>query len=178
MYLAPKSFEFRNGRYSGAYMRRDIETIKDLYESNGFREVQVTARTVDDYKGREGDIAVFFQITEGPQYFVESFAIKGPSKLDLTKTTQSLSSQSGQVFSEFNVAADRETIIRQYGENGFPNATFEWNSKPGKRPHTVDLEFDIVEGQQQFVRQVVTTGLETTRPALVYQQIELNPGGP
>jgi outer membrane protein insertion porin family len=178
MFLAPKSFEFRNGRYSEAYMRRDIETIKDLYESNGFREVQVTAHPVDDYRGKEGDIAVFFQIVEGPQYFVAALAINGPSKLDLTKTIESLSSQPGQIFSEFNVASDRETIIRRYGENGFPNATFEWNSKPGARPHTVDLEFAIVEGRQQFVRQVVTTGLETTRPALVNQQVELNPGGP
>jgi outer membrane protein insertion porin family len=178
MYLAPKSFEFRNGRYSGAFMRRDIASIRDLYQSNGFREVEVTARPVDNYQAREGDIAVFFQITEGPQYFVASLAVKGASKLDLTKTIESLSSQSGQVFSEFNVATDRETIIRQYGENGFPNATFEWNSKPGQSPHTFDLEFVIVEGDQQFVRQVVTSGLETTRPELVYQQIELKPGGP
>ena len=38
MFLIPKSFEFRRGRYSEAFLKRDIPTIKDLYESNGFRD--------------------------------------------------------------------------------------------------------------------------------------------
>ncbi|HEX4274294.1 MAG TPA: BamA/TamA family outer membrane protein [Bryobacteraceae bacterium] len=178
LFLTPKSFAFRRGRYSEAYVKRDIQTIKDLYESNGFRDATVTSRVVDDYKGKVGDLALFLTITEGPQYSVASLNIKGAGKLDLSKIVSSLSSQAGQVFSEFNVATDRETIIRRYGENGFPNATFEWNSKPGPRPHTIDLEFLIDEGRQQFVRQVVTTGLETTRPKLVNQQMDLNPKDP
>jgi outer membrane protein insertion porin family len=179
MFLLPKSFEFRRGRYSEAFLKRDISTIKDLYESNGFRDASITPRLVDDYKGRTGDLAVFLNIDEGPQYLVASLEIKGAKKLELATTVKSLSSQAGQVFSEFNVAADRETIIREYGRNGFPNATFEWSSKPGSRPHTVDLQFAIDEGQQQFVRQVVTSGLVTTRPALVAKQIvDLNPGDP
>ena len=178
LFLVPKSFEFRRGRYSEAFVKRDIETIRDLYESNGFRDAAVASRIVDEYKGKPGDMAVFLTISEGVQYMVASLDIKGAQKLDLKKTVSSLSSQEGQVFSEFNVATDRETIIRQYGDNGFPNATFEWSSKPGPRPHTIDLQFVIDEGQQQFVRQVVTTGLSTTKPKLVNKQIELNPGDP
>ncbi len=139
MFLAPKSFELRSGRYSEVYVRSDIETIKDLYQSNGFRDVVVTARSVDDYKGRSGDMAVFFTIDEGPQYLVASLVIKGNDKVDLKRTVSSLSSQEGQVFSEFNVATDRETIIQAIRRNGFPRCDFEWNSKPGPQPHTVDL---------------------------------------
>jgi len=178
LFLAPRSFELRNGRFSEAFVKRDIDTIEDLYESNGFRDVRVAARTVDNYKGRAGDLAEFFTIDEGPQYLVSSLTIKGASKLDLAKTIQSLSSQEGQVFSEFNVATDRETIIQQYGRNGFADASFEWSSRPGPRPHTVALEFVIDEGPQQFVRQVVVSGLKTTQPELVDKQLELSPGDP
>jgi outer membrane protein insertion porin family len=179
MFLIPKSFEFRRGRYSEVWLKRDISTIKDLCEANGFRDAAVTSRLVDDYKGRTGDLAVFLTINEGPQYLVSALDIQGAKKLDMRKLVGSLSSQTGQVFSEYNVAADRETIIREYGKNGFPNATFEWNSKPGPRPHTIDLQFVIDEGPQQFVRQVVTKGLETTRPELVEKQItDLHPGDP
>jgi outer membrane protein assembly complex protein YaeT len=178
LFLTPKSFAFRRGRYSEAYVKRDIDTIKDLYESNGFRDVQVTTRLVDDYKGKTGDLALYLTIAEGPQYFVSSLDIKGTNKLSVSTIVPLLSSQTGQVFSEFNVASDRETIIRRYGENGFPNATFEWNSKPGPAAHTIDLEFTIDEGQQQFVRQVVTTGLSTTKPKLVAQQMDLHTNDP
>jgi outer membrane protein assembly complex protein YaeT len=178
LFLTPKSFAFRNGRYSEAFVKRDVETIKDLYASNGFRDADVKTRTEDNYKGHTGDLAEFFTIEEGPQYIVSSLDIKGAEKLELSQTRQSLGSQPGQVFSEYNIAADRETIIREYEENGFPNATFEWSSKPGARPHTIDLQFLINEGQQQFVREVVVKGLATTRPGLVEKQLELKPGSP
>jgi outer membrane protein assembly complex protein YaeT len=178
MFLAPSAFGLPRGRFNEALLRHDRETIADLYESNGFRDAQVAARTVDDYQGRTGDVAVFMTIDEGPQYFVGALKVKGASKVDLTKVIASLSSEPGQVFSEFNVAADRETIIRYYGQSGFANATFEWDSKPGAKPHTMDLQFTIDEGERQFVRQVVTSGLQNTRPSLVRKQLELGPGSP
>jgi outer membrane protein insertion porin family len=178
MYLIPKSFEFRRGRYSEAYRRRDQETIADLYRANGFRDVQVTTRTVDDYQGRKDDFGVFFTIDEGRQYTVELLRIEGAKLLDLSRTVDSLSSQNGQVFSEFNIASDRETIIRQYGEQGFADATLEWESKVDPARHKAEVTFTIHEGERQFVRDVVITGLSTTRRSLVDRQMNLNPGDP
>ena len=67
----PATFlQFPHGRYSENLLRRDQEAIRNLYQSNGFRDVKVTARTEDNYRGKTGDIAVFLTIEEGPQYFV------------------------------------------------------------------------------------------------------------
>ncbi len=178
MFLIPKSFEYRNGRYSDVLRKRDEQTIEDLYRSNGFRDVKVTSRSADDYKGKKGDEAVFFTIEEGPQYRVAALQIAGTNKLDLAITMESLSSQKDQIFSEFNVATDRETIIQEYGRHGFENTTVEWDAQPGPLPHTVDLRFVINEGSQRFVRQVVATGLGITHPGLVDRQFELSPGDP
>ena len=129
MFLIPSSFEFRRGRYSEASRRRDENTIADLYRSNGFRDVKIQSRTQDDYNGKTGDFAVFFTITEGTQYTVSLLKIEGVQLLDLSRTLPSISSQAGQVFSEFNIASDRETIMQRYGDNGFADATFAWDSK-------------------------------------------------
>ena len=178
MFLIPRTFEFPRGRYSEAFRRRDAESILDLYQSNGFRDAKVNLRVMDNYGNKEGDLAVYVEIEEGAQYLVASLVIKGAVKLDVTPKIQTLSSQTGQIFSEFNVATDRETIIQYYGANGFSNATFEWSSHPGPRPNTVDLQFIIDEGGQQFVREVVTSGLRTTQPRLVNRQLTLNPNSP
>ena len=178
LYVAAKSFEIRRGRYSEGLRRRDERTIAALYQSNGFRDVKVTSGAIDDYKGRDGDFAVFFKVIEGPQYLVESLRIDGATSLDLSKTIASLNSQAGQVFSEFNIAADRESILRLYGDNGFGDATFEWDSEPSLLPNQVNVRFQIHEGERKFVRQVVITGLETTRPDLVNRQVSLGPGDP
>ncbi len=177
MLLTPASFEFR-GRYSDAYRRRDESSIADLYRSNGFQDVEVTSKVIDDYRGREADIAAVFTIREGPQYRVSSLAVEGAESLDLSPVIAALGSQRGQPFSEYSVAEDRETILAFYGNAGYPNATFEWNASPGPEPHTVGLRFIVNEGPRQFVREVVTSGLRITRPGVVNHQIELKPGDP
>ena len=176
MLTVPKSFEIRRGRYSDAYLRRDEETITDLYRANGFRDVKVSGRAVDDYQGRKGDIAVFVDIDEGTEWLVGKLTITGQEKLDISDVIKTLSSSEGQPFSEFNVAADRDTILDRYFRNGFAGATFEWDSKPSAQPNHVDLDFHITEGKQQFVREVLVEGLHTTRQKLVDDQIHIKPG--
>jgi outer membrane protein assembly complex protein YaeT len=179
MYLRVASLlQFPHGRYSEGLLRRDHDSIVNLYQSNGFREVKVTSRTQEDYRGKPGQLAVFLQIQEGPQSFVNSLVVDGIERLDRTKILDALSSVAGQPFSEFTVAVDRDAILAQYFDKGFPDATFEWSSKPAAKPNRVDLHYIIHEGKQQFVRQVITNTLAYTRPGLVDRNITLNPGDP
>ena len=55
--------------------------------------------------------------------------------LDKSRILSKLASSEGQPFSEFNVAVDRDTILAQYFDNGFPRSTFEWSSKPAAEPN-------------------------------------------
>jgi len=170
--------QFRRGRYSGALLRRDEESIGNLYQSNGFRDVAVTHKIVDGYKGRPDNLAVFITIQEGPQYFIHSLDLQGMAKQDKAQLLSQLASGEGQPFSEYNVAIDRDTILQQYSTRGFPNATFEWSSKPASETHQMDLTYVIREGQQEFVRDILISGLERTRRSLADSNILLKAGDP
>lgn len=181
MFLRTASFlQFPHGRYSENLLSRDEESIVSLYQSNGFRDAKVTHRLEDNYRGQPGDIAVFLEVHEGPQYFVESLRIEGLEHLAKASILPLLSSVDDQPFSEYNVAVDRDVILNRYFARGFPNAAFEWSSKPGSQPNRVDLVYSIREGSQQFVRQVLLTpgALKHTRPDLVYRNLDLQPGDP
>ncbi len=179
MFLRTASFlQFPHGRYSENLVARDEDTIRNLYRSNGFRDVDVTHRSEDDYKGRTGEIAVFLEIKEGPQYFIESLQVSGIEKMDRNQVLAHLSSLEGQPFSEFNVAVDRDTILARYFEKGFPSATFEWSSQPATQPNRVALNYTIHEGGQQFVRDVIYTGNKTTKDRVIDRVLELHPGDP
>ena len=181
MYLQKANLlQFPRGRFSENLLRRDRDNIINLYESNGFRDVKVTPHTIDNYLGKEGDIAVMFEIEEGPQYLVGNIQLEGVEKLDKARLLAKLSSAAGQPFSEFNVAVDRDTILAEYFENGFPRATFEWSSKPGAQPHRVDLLFVVHEGGQQFVRQVLINprSLTITQPSMVARVLQDQSGRP
>jgi outer membrane protein insertion porin family len=178
MYLQTANFlQFRHGRYSEALLRQDEDAIVNLYQSNGFRDAKVTHRVEDDYKGKTGDLAVFIDIAEGPQYFVSKLDIVGMVRMNSEEILARLSSTPGQPFSEYNVAVDRDTILARYFESGFPKATFEWSSRPSPGdPQRVDLRFVVNEGPQQFVRQVVVSGNRITRQSLIDHNLTLNPG--
>ena len=178
MFLEPKSLQFWRGRFSDTFLRRDKESITNLYRANGLRDASVTSEALDDYKGKKGDLAVVLKIDEGKQWLVSHLEVTGYEKLDLRRILPTLASSEDQPFSEFNIGADREQILAYYGQNGFPNAQFSWTSTPGESPNVVNLTYSIKEGDQQFVRQVIYTGLVTTKPRLVNRQIRLNPGDP
>ncbi|MEO8595696.1 MAG: outer membrane protein assembly factor BamA [Candidatus Solibacter sp.] len=181
MYLQTANFlQFPHGRYSESLLRRDRENIENLYASNGYRDAKVTARSIDDYQGKAGNISVTLDIEEGPQYLIKSVQVNGIQRFDLNRILAKLSSTEGQPFSEFNVAVDRDTILAEYFDSGFPKATFEWSSKPAEEPNRIELVFTIHEGRQQFVRQVLINpqGLQTTRPGLVARNLRVNPGDP
>ena len=178
MFMTPRSFQVRRGRYSEALQRRDEESIVNLYQENGFRDAQVTSKVVDDYKGKIGDVAVFITIKEGPQWFVSKLEVAGIQQLDANRIIATLSSTEGQPFSDFSVAADRDAILAYYFTNGFPNVTFEWSSKPAAQPHKADLRFVVTEGQRQFVQDVLVEGLDNTRRDLVSRNLLLAPSDP
>jgi outer membrane protein insertion porin family len=179
MYLQPASLlTFPHGRYSDNLLRRDQSAIVNLYQSNGFREVKVNTRTQNNYRGKPGELVVFLAIQEGPQSFVDSLQVDGIEHLDRDAVLRTLSSIKGQPFSEYTVAVDRDTILAQYFDKGFADATFEWNFQPAAAPNRVELHYILHEGQQQFVRQVVINNLTNTRPSLVNRRLTLNPGDP
>ncbi|HME09127.1 MAG TPA: POTRA domain-containing protein [Bryobacteraceae bacterium] len=169
---------FRHGRYSEAYVERDQQNIENLYKSNGFRDVKVTAATQKDYLAKTGDIAVTYSIEEGPQWRIDKLTVGGWSDDAMKAVQPRLTSSAGQPFSEFNVAADRREILNYYFSQGYPSPEFSWKFEETGPPHTVNVQYDISSGQQRFVRQVIVTGLETTRRKLVDDALAIKEGDP
>ena len=163
----------RYGRYSQKLRDRDRDSIADLYRTNGFRDVMVTATAVDDYQGRRDQIALRFDIQEGPQWFVSKLEMEGVSESDAAYLRTVVQSTEGQVYSEANIAADRDTILGFYFNNGYPNATFDWTETPGPAPARMQLHYAIRPGNRQFVRDLLVRGLDTTQPSLVQNRIKL-----
>ncbi|MEO8126948.1 MAG: outer membrane protein assembly factor BamA [Bryobacteraceae bacterium] len=180
MYLTPANLlQFRHGRYSSSYLKRDVNAIKDLYESNGFRDVEVASSTEDDYKGKTDDVAVFLKIKEGPQITVGKLDLEGVRKEYLEEIQGLLRSSEGQPYSDLNVVNDQETVLNYYFNRGFPDAAFDSTIAPSAGPNQMDVKFVIQEGDRQFVRDVLVSGLKATDPDLVRNRIRnLNPGEP
>ena len=178
MLVQERTFSVRRGRFNETLLARDRQAIEDLYVTNGFRDVEVKSRVENNYRGHEGDLAVFIQIEEGSPTFVEQVRIRGAENIPAEHFYPDLASALGQVFSEINVATDRDLILGTYFDNGFQDARFSWRAEPGSAPRLVIIDYEIQEGESLFVRRPIVSGLKHTRGSLVDSQIRITPGGP
>ena len=65
------------GRFSRRLVESDAQSMRALYQANGFLEAKVDAVTLDNYKGKTGDLAIRFNIQEGKQTRVASLKLEG-----------------------------------------------------------------------------------------------------
>jgi outer membrane protein assembly factor BamA len=175
----------RNGLYSQALVSTDVGAITALYQSNGFSNVKVTPEVTDSEetaegrKSKIGSIAVNYEIDEGEQQKVGKFEILGAKQVPLATLTPLLNTRVGQPYSAANVAGDRDTILGYYLDHGFGQAQIDvaQESDPSN-PLLANITMKITEGDEIFVRQVLVSGLEHTRPKTVDQLLTVHPGDP
>jgi outer membrane protein insertion porin family len=169
---------YRNGRYSRNALERDLDAIRSLYRANGFRDVEVTSRLLDDYNGVASHIAIFIDIAEGSQWFVSKLDLEGVSSADRPALLLLLHSTVGQPYGDLNIATDRDNVLDYFFNNGYPAAKFDFTSVPSPPDHRVDLTFIVTPGERIYVRNVVVDGLRRTRSDVVTDRISLHAGDP
>jgi outer membrane protein assembly complex protein YaeT len=168
----------RYGRYSRKLRDNDRDAILDLYRSNGFRDVQVAASTLDDYRDRQDNLGVRYEIEEGKQWTVNQLTIEGVSAGNAAYLRTIIQSSEGQAFSEASIAADRDAILAYFFNNGYSEASFDWSQTASSVANRADLHYTIKLGQREYVRELLVRGLEITKPNLVRSRILIHPGDP
>ncbi len=159
-------------------LKNDVANLQALYVSNGFREARIQTKVDDNYRGAPNHIAVHIQVEEGPQTLVGAFHIAGNQKID-AKAFPELNTTEGQPYSEQNLGKDRESILNYYFNHGFSNATLDVIAKPSPgQPNREDIAFNIQEGEQFFVNQVMVAGLDHTHEYVVQREIREVAGQP
>jgi outer membrane protein insertion porin family len=169
--------KFSKGRYSGVLLKNDVENLRSLYVSNGFREAKIQTKVDDNYRGVRAHLAVHIHIEEGPQTRVGDFHIVGNQKIAAAAFPE-MNTSEGQPYSEQNLANDRETILNYYFNHGFSNAALDITTRPSTQPGREDIDFTIHEGEQFFVKQVMVGGLDHTRDYVVQREVQVKAGQP
>ena len=175
--LQTASFE-SSGHFSQQLLRDDSDSIRALYLSNGFRDVQVTSSVEDNYRGKKNNLSVSFQVVEGAQTRVADLKIDGNRAISSTELLSVIGSTPGQPFSEADVASDRNNVLAMYYNDGFPEARFDEEVLPGSNPNQVLLNYHITEGTKIEVAKVLLTGYQYTRPGIIAREVAIKAEGP
>ena len=112
------------GRFSRRLVESDAQSMRSLYQANGFLDAKVEQQIEDDYKGKEDDLFIHFKVQEGKQTRVASLSIDGIHAFKEEELLGVIGSTTGQPYSDFGVTTDRDNILALYFNEGFPEASF------------------------------------------------------
>jgi len=192
----------RHGLYSQALVSADVSALENVYRNNGFSQVKVTPETstpeaaadepfadqpVADAQpgGAQPQLAgthiaplkVVYRIAEGQQLRVGAMQLQGNDRISTATLTALLNTTPGQMLSPRNLAGDHDALVTAYYSRGFEQAAVNVTQQPESADSgKVDVVFHIDEGPQTFIRDVLLTGLENTRPQTVARAITVHPG--
>jgi outer membrane protein assembly complex protein YaeT len=168
-----------HGHYSQAILANDLQAIKNLYLANGYQSVQVTSEVVDDYAGTHGDMKIVLKVEEGPLVRVGKLEIRGAKAVSETEIRGMINTQAGQPFSEATISDDREVVLNNYFNRGFPSVQLENSAKYADDTHTrMNVIYEVHEGAQNFVNRVLISGVEYTKPHIVERAVVIHEGAP
>ncbi len=169
---------YRRGRFSDALLEGDKAALLDLYRSNGFLDAKVDSEVTQTQQGKDRNVEVLITIEENEQSLIDEVRIEGVADSDREFLQPYISAAPGQPFSNLTLNTDRERVLGLLFQNGYASATFE--SKVERDPATkgVDITYTIVGGKQNFLREVIITGLKTTSSALVNKRVTLEADQP
>lgn len=174
-----KSFLFwSHGDFSQKLVNDSIKNLSGIYHAQGFSSVKVTSSVKTD----QGNIAVYFQVDEGPRDIVNAIAIEDAKTFPESQfAPHGLQVRAGQPYSQAHVEADRAAIVANYFKAGYLNASFrETAAQVSKQePHRINVIYHIDEGPRVMTAERVTLGRRHTRPRLIDHDVaEIRPEHP
>ncbi|MEA3305431.1 MAG: outer membrane protein assembly factor BamA, partial [Candidatus Omnitrophota bacterium] len=162
-------------------LRRDLITIRKLYESKGFQLANVDY----DIKRKENisRVKIVFNINEKQRIVVKKIDILGNhsikdkelKKLMLTKTQFFLFIQPGY-FQSDEFEADMERIKAYYHRKGFLDVKVEADFEYGKDGTEMYITFNINEGKQYAAGSVKITGIKHFPENEIRKALEMTSG--
>jgi outer membrane protein insertion porin family len=182
--VRPNSFLDRYGAFSQQLVAQDVASIKALYLSNGFSAATVTPKFTDTDTGagkpqKISHFKIEYLINEGTQRRIGKYDIEGATPEQLNDFRPLLNTRVGQPYSAVNVNEDRNLIQTYYSSKGYDNAQVSlFQQNDPDHPDEIDFNMKIAPGKQFFVRKVLISGVELTKPSVVQQRVTLQPGDP
>src|SRR6202050_3269438 len=171
--------------YDATKLEEDTERVRAEYQNRGYFKVLVDdPRTEIHYTGATRfqipwiqpgagkSVHILMPIEEGDRYRLGKITFKNNKAISNVNALRSLfPMKDGDIFSREKVAKGLENLRKAYGEAGYINFTSVPDTKFDDAKKIVNLEIDVDEGKQFYVRRIEFEGNTTTRDKVIPREI-------
>ncbi len=163
----------KGGVYHPEVVAEDMKRVEAEMAKKGFRDGKVLGYDVEPLK-EEDRVEVVVRVDEGPRYSVGAVkwsgnkAVPSPVLYGLTEL------EPGQVFNQEKVDKTVEEAYGVYADHGY----IYLNVQPdyAVTDSTVDVTFDVTEGEPSHVRDILISGNTRTKEKVIRRQLAIRPG--
>ncbi|HEY6371276.1 MAG TPA: outer membrane protein assembly factor BamA [Candidatus Sulfotelmatobacter sp.] len=177
--------------YDATKLEEDTERVRAEYQNRGYFKVGVSdPKTEIHDTGHKGfhiwllqagpgkAVAITMPIEEGDKYRLGKITFKNNKAISNNAALRSLFPlKDGDIFSREKIAKGIEALRKAYGEYGYINYTGVPSTTFDDEKKIANLEIDIDEGKQFYVRRIEFVGNTTTRDKVIRRELALEEGG-
>jgi outer membrane protein insertion porin family len=177
--------------YDATKLEEDTERVRAEYQNRGYFKANVSEPKTEIHDtGHKGPhfpliqagagkaVDITMPVEEGDKYRLGKITFKNNKAISNVNALRSLFPlKDGDIFSREKIAKGLEALRKAYGQFGYinytavPNTTFDDDKK------LANLEIDVDEGKQFYVRRIEFTGNTTTRDKVIRRELALEEGG-
>jgi len=165
-----------NDEYSRQQLQADLESLRSFYQDKGYLNFQIDSTQVTISPDKE-DIFVTVNITEGEQYTVSDFAVKGRLVVPEEELVKLVTIEPGAVYSQRDVSESRQAIAERLGDDGYAFANVNAIPDVNEQDNTVSLDLVVDPGRRVYVRRINITGNRVTRDEVIRRELRQLEGG-
>ncbi|MEO8619949.1 MAG: BamA/TamA family outer membrane protein [bacterium] len=155
-------------------LKKDVLRIRVFYFREGFREAQVDTVVT---QLNEKQVAVKFNITEGPPTIVTDISVTYDSTLFTPKKVQQLTLvERGRPLDLFELDSTRIQFQNELWELGYADALVDTSSVVDPVAHTARVQVRLVKNHLTTVGDIVVQGTDAVAPKTVLNSLSFKEG--
>jgi len=166
---------WRKGNFDAKEFEEDKKTVIQFYRNNGFRDAEILDDSIR-YDDKKEKLYLSITIREGNRYKIGEITFEGNELFSDEELFFALGIKPGDDYNdEVLDAAVYDRLTGLYMDKGYIYV----NIQPMQTPFSedvVNIEFQILENQKVFVRNVNIYGNSKTKEKVIRRELKLYPG--
>lgn len=169
------SFLTNSGIYNKEEIEIDIERIKELYHSKGYITASISEPEIT-FNTDKTKIYIKISVSEGSQYKVGEFVIKGNTVFSTPAILKSVETAPGKIFNKTALREDIDKILALYSEKGYARADVDPLINVDNEGKAANITLSIIEGDIYRVGKIEISGNTKTRDKVIRREVRLDEG--
>lgn len=167
------SFITSAGIFKEEALQKDVEKLMAYYYYQGYIKATVSNPTVT-HEGK--DIFITIPVEEGDRFNIGTVGLTGDLILPRESLAKDLLAIEGKVFSSNYLNKDMVNLRELYADKGYANVDISPLTAIHDEQKTVDITYDIAQGEKVYFEKINITGNNRTRDKVIRREVRVAEG--